>query len=125
MNRIINSIFPFLAPYGDVDDRVRSIAHQMGLATVLWDRDSNDWKLESKSNKGELDPESVDNYFRQWIGDSQAGNDTLHGHIGLQHELNEVTIGLTEKWLPDLRETFNVKPVHECANIGKPYWELD
>lgn len=27
-------------PYGDVDDRVRAIAHQMGLQTILWDEDT-------------------------------------------------------------------------------------
>lgn len=34
-------------PYGDVDDRVRSIAWQMGMRTILWDQDSNDWNLVS------------------------------------------------------------------------------
>lgn len=32
-------------PYGDVDDRVRAIAWQMGMRTFLWDQDSNDWNL--------------------------------------------------------------------------------
>ncbi|KAG1084714.1 hypothetical protein G6F42_021671 [Rhizopus arrhizus] len=32
-------------PYGDVDDRVRAIAYQMGMRTILWDQDSNDWNL--------------------------------------------------------------------------------
>lgn len=27
-------------PQGDVDDRIRSIAWQMGLRTVIWDEDS-------------------------------------------------------------------------------------
>jgi len=27
-------------PQGDVDDRVRAIAHQMGLRTILWDHDT-------------------------------------------------------------------------------------
>lgn len=34
-------------PYGDVDDRVRAIAWQMGMRTILWDQDSNDWNLVS------------------------------------------------------------------------------
>jgi peptidoglycan/xylan/chitin deacetylase (PgdA/CDA1 family) len=32
-------------PYGDVDDRVRAIAWQMGMRTILWDQDSNDWNM--------------------------------------------------------------------------------
>lgn len=113
----------YIAPYGDVDDRVRSIAHQMGLRTVLWDRDSQDWKLESMSNKGSIQPEEVDNYFTKWINDA-SGNEE-HGHISLQHELNEMTIGMAEKWLPKMQETFKVKPIHECTAMENPYWELD
>ncbi|KAJ7875239.1 hypothetical protein B0H13DRAFT_1723203 [Mycena leptocephala] len=32
-------------PFGDVDDRIRYIAAQLGLETVLWKYDSNDWKV--------------------------------------------------------------------------------
>ncbi|KAI9497133.1 hypothetical protein BDB00DRAFT_756910 [Zychaea mexicana] len=110
-------------PFGDVDDRVRAIAHQMGLTTVLWSRDSNDWNLPSMTNKGQLEPETVDGYFSQWIDERMAGNET-HGHIGLQHELNEVTIGMAEKWLPKLKEAFSIKPIHECTAVGMPYWEM-
>lgn len=28
-------------PYGDVDDRVRAIAWQMGMRTIIWDEDTN------------------------------------------------------------------------------------
>ncbi|KAI7886250.1 glycoside hydrolase/deacetylase, partial [Lichtheimia hyalospora FSU 10163] len=108
-------------PYGDVDDRVRAIAHQMGLRTVLWDRDSQDWKLESMTNKGTIAPEEVDNYFTKWIND--ASSDEEHGHISLQHELNENTIGMAEKWLPKMQETFKVKPIHECTRMESAYWE--
>lgn len=31
-------------PYGDVDDRIRSIAKALGLRTILWAYDSDDWK---------------------------------------------------------------------------------
>ncbi|KAI9271731.1 hypothetical protein BDA99DRAFT_417546, partial [Phascolomyces articulosus] len=109
-------------PFGDVDDRVRAIAHQMGLTTVLWSKDSQDWQMPSMSNEGVMERETIDGYFQQWIDERQAGNDT-HGHIGLQHELNEETIGMAEKWVPKLKEVFNVKPIHECTAIGKPYWE--
>jgi len=32
-------------PYGDVDDRIRSIAHALNLTTAVWTYDSNDWKV--------------------------------------------------------------------------------
>uniref|UniRef100_UPI001112DD3B polysaccharide deacetylase family protein n=1 Tax=Cellulosimicrobium cellulans TaxID=1710 RepID=UPI001112DD3B len=31
-------------PYGDVDDRVRSVATRAGLQVVLWDLDTEDWR---------------------------------------------------------------------------------
>lgn len=46
-------------PYGDVDDRVRAIAWQMGLTTVLWDLDTNDWNMPGDGG-GNLSP-SVNN----------------------------------------------------------------
>ena len=36
-------------PYGGVDHRVRDIALRLGLITVLWDRDSEDWRLNDDS----------------------------------------------------------------------------
>lgn len=37
-------------PYGDVDDRIRSIAHGLGLITIIWTYDSNDWQFGSNPN---------------------------------------------------------------------------
>ncbi|ORY89539.1 hypothetical protein BCR43DRAFT_480876 [Syncephalastrum racemosum] len=39
-------------PYGDVDDRVRAIAWLMGMRTVIWDQDSNDWNLYGTPARG-------------------------------------------------------------------------
>lgn len=97
----------------------------MGLATVLWDLDSEDWKLPSSAGNGLLKPEVVDGYFTKWIEHRKIGNDTEHGHIGLQHEINEATVGMAEKWLPKLQEVFNVKPIHECTNLKQIYWEQE
>ncbi|KAJ3302520.1 chitin deacetylase [Kappamyces sp. JEL0829] len=37
----------FRPPYGDVDDRVRSIAAAMGLVPIIWNYDTSDWALAS------------------------------------------------------------------------------
>jgi peptidoglycan/xylan/chitin deacetylase (PgdA/CDA1 family) len=34
----------FQPPFGDVDDRIRAIANALGLRTIIWQYDSNDWK---------------------------------------------------------------------------------
>ena len=34
-------------PFGDVDDRIRAIAHGLGLRTILWQYDSQDWQVDT------------------------------------------------------------------------------
>lgn len=109
-------------PYGDVDDRIRSIAWQMGLRTIIWDEDTNDWNMPGTGG-GNLSPNTVDGYFQGWIDARKNGTDNVNGHVVLEHELNNATVSMAEKWLPTLQTTFNVVPVHECQNISQPYWE--
>ncbi|KAG1146094.1 hypothetical protein G6F37_002215 [Rhizopus arrhizus] len=108
-------------PQGDVDDRVRSIAWQMGMHTVLWDWDSNDWDMPAPGG-GDLPPATVDGYFKGWIADEESGNQT-HGHIVLEHELNNATVNMTMFWLPKVQKVFNVVPALACNNVTQPYWE--
>ncbi|CEP17107.1 hypothetical protein [Parasitella parasitica] len=109
-------------PYGDVDDRVRAIAWQMGLTTVLWDEDTDDWNMPGDGG-GNLSPETVDGYFENWIAARKNGTDNQTGHIVLQHELNNATVSMAEKWLPQVQQAFNVVPWNQCFNISQPYWE--
>ncbi|KAI8394321.1 uncharacterized protein BYT42DRAFT_487665 [Radiomyces spectabilis] len=108
-------------PYGDVDDRIRSIAWQMGMRTVLWNLDTNDWDMPGDGG-GDLAPSKVDGYFQGWIDKQKAGKYKT-GHILLEHELNNSTVSMTEKWLPKLQQVFNVVPALACQNITHPYWE--
>jgi hypothetical protein len=130
-------------PYGDVDDRVRAIASQMGLTTVLWDEDTDDWNMPGNVNEtmstmiqskkthiiytgsggGNLSPETVDGYFEKWITARKNGTDNQHGHIILQHELNDATVTMAEKWLPQIQQVFRVVPYNQCMNVSQPYWE--
>lgn len=109
-------------PYGDVDDRIRSIAWQMGMRTIIWDEDTNDWNMPGEGG-GNLPPATVDGYFQGWIDARKNGSDSASGHVVLEHELNNATVSMAEKWLPQIKQVFNVVPVHECQNISQPYWE--
>ncbi|KAI8072577.1 hypothetical protein BC940DRAFT_292921 [Gongronella butleri] len=109
-------------PYGDVDDRVRAIAWQMGMRTMVWDEDSNDWNMPGDGG-GNLPWDTVNGYFEGWVQARQNGSDNSTGHIVLEHELNNSTVMMTEKWLPTLQSTFNVKSIHDCLGITDPYWE--
>ncbi|KAL9536570.1 hypothetical protein PS6_011855, partial [Mucor atramentarius] len=92
-------------PQGDVDDRIRAIAHQMGMRTVLWNRDTNDWDMPAPGG-GKLAPSKVDGYFKSWINEEKSGKNK-EGVLVLEHELNHATVNMTEKWLPTVKETFN------------------
>lgn len=111
-------------PFGDVDDRVRAIAWQMGMQTILWDEDTNDWDMPGDGG-GNLAPSKVDSYFEGWIDARKSGKDNKHGHIILEHELNNSTVNMTEHWLPELQKTFNVVTIQQCMNISQPYWETN
>ncbi|SAM07724.1 hypothetical protein [Absidia glauca] len=111
-------------PYGDVDDRVRAIANQMGMTTVIWDEDTNDWNMPGDGG-GNLPPATVDGYFEGWIEARKNGTDNQHGHIILEHELNNATVSMAEKWLPQIQQTFRVVPYNQCMNISQPYWETN
>ncbi|KAG2213404.1 hypothetical protein INT47_009077 [Mucor saturninus] len=110
-------------PYGDIDDRVRAIAHQMGLSTILWNSDSFDWGLPSIANDfaGAYREADIDAFFQSWIDSGDSGTE---GRIVLEHETSNVTVLTSEKWLPRLKKAFNVKKVHDCApQLPSPYWE--
>ncbi|KAI8080261.1 uncharacterized protein B0P05DRAFT_490636 [Gilbertella persicaria] len=108
-------------PQGDVDDRVRAIAWQMGLRTVIWDEDSNDWQMKAPGG-GDLPTSTVDGYFEKWINNYKSGKDKK-GHIVLEHELNHATVNMSMFWMPKLQETFTVLPGLACNGISQPYWE--
>ena len=35
----------FRPPYSDIDDRIRAVAHALGLHVILWQYDSNDLQV--------------------------------------------------------------------------------
>lgn len=95
----------------------------MGMQTVIWDEDTDDWNIINKG-EGTLSAATVDGYFEKWISTRKSGADKT-GHIVLQHELNEATVSMAEKWLPQVQENFNVVPWNQCFNISQPYWETN
>ncbi|KAL0064023.1 hypothetical protein AAF712_009091 [Marasmius tenuissimus] len=71
-------------PYGDSDVRVRAIAKEVfGLETVMWNRDSEDWKMTTNEKTTEALLRDMDG----WL----AGPKTP-GLIVLEHELTEQTV---------------------------------
>ncbi|KAF9344653.1 chitin deacetylase [Mortierella sp. NVP85] len=109
----------FRPPYGDVDNRIRSLLWQMGYTNVIWDYDTDDWKLPPG---GSMTAEAVDAEFTKWI--AAAPTDTT-GHITLEHELYKLTVDAAVRNLPKIQATWKVMPVSACINDAHPYKETN
>jgi len=111
-------------PYGDVDDRVRAIAWQMGMRTIMWDLDTNDWNIPGdQAPGGTITYATANDTVAGWMEQREKGNDTTTGHICLEHELSNSTIALAEFWLPTIQKNYQTMPATACNNIAQPYWE--
>ncbi|KAK0231770.1 carbohydrate esterase family 4 protein [Armillaria nabsnona] len=109
-------------PFGDVDDRIRAIANALGLQTILWKYDSNDWK----AGTGNVTTETVDANYQSLIDDAKNGVFSTEGAIILTHELNNYTMSTAMKWYPQLKEAFKyIVPVAVALNNTQPYVETD
>lgn len=56
-------------PYGDVDDRIRAIAKGLGLRTILWKYDSNDWQVGATN----VTSAQVDSNYMSLIQNAKSG----------------------------------------------------
>ena len=65
-------------PYGDVDDRIRYIANELGLRTIIWDNDTDDWDYTLMGiDKIKANYEKIMN-----------GDYATHGTVVLTHEVS-------------------------------------
>jgi len=108
-------------PYGDVDDRIRAIAKGLGLETVLWQYDSNDWQVGSTN----VTPAQVDANYQALIQNVQNGTFNTQGTIMLTHELNNYTMSEAVKFFSNLKSAFTggLVPIGVALNQTQPYVE--
>jgi hypothetical protein len=124
LNIKADTLFPDMKgrpPYGDIDDRIRAIAQSMGLRTIMWSDDTNDWNIEPF---GPLPTASIEaNYdaFKS-MGSSPAAQ--TGGVIVLEHEIESTAMNLSIQEYPQIKAAWkNVVPVQACLNITNPYLE--
>jgi cobalamin biosynthesis Mg chelatase CobN len=105
--------------FGDVDDRVRWIATQLNLTTILWNLDTDDWAA------GNSEPVStVQQNYDDFIAMGSNGTFKQNGNIVLTHEIDNMTMSLAIKNLPQITKSYkNVMDVATCMNITYPYQE--
>jgi len=109
-------------PFGDVDDRVRAFAHALGLRTIIWQYDSNDWK----AGTGNITDADVDANYEALIARAQNGTFANAGTIMLTHELNNFTMSEAMKFYDQLKAAFKyLVPMGVAINQTQPYVETN
>ena len=105
-------------PYGDVDDRVRAIAYGLGLRTILWEADTDDWNI---IPAGTQSTQQIDQNYQNIF--NKAGSESP---IVLTHEIVLQTMEEFQKMYPQLKQAYkNVVPLTACQNVTKPYPDSD
>ncbi|KAJ3995355.1 carbohydrate esterase family 4 protein [Lentinula boryana] len=109
-------------PYGDVDDRIRSIAHALGLQTIMWEYDTADASVDGKT----ITDQTVENNYNDFIQKAESGAFNLTGTILLTHELNNFTMSEAVSFYPQLKNIFqHLVPVGVSLNKTQPYVETN
>jgi len=109
-------------PFGDIDDRIRAIANALGLQTIIWKYDSNDWR----NGVGGITPADVDANYQAFITNETSGTFNSQGGIMLTHELNNFTMSEAMKFYPNLKTAFShIVPVGVALNKTQPYVETN
>ncbi|CAO1615904.1 unnamed protein product [Jaminaea pallidilutea] len=112
-------------PQGDVDNRVRAIAYDvLGLRTVLWQADANDWCLNDQfetecpaDNTIGQSRASVTKYVQQHIQGSKNP-----GIIMLAHEIHKPSIAIFKDYYPSLAENgWKTQAVGDFDDVGGYY----
>ncbi|CAO3688328.1 unnamed protein product [Umbelopsis vinacea] len=107
----------FRPPYGDIDNRVRDIAIQLGYTPVIWNHDTDDWKLGETAG---FDAAWIDGNATQWVNEAAAA--TIGG-LSLEHDLYAGTVDAAIRILPMLKKAYNVVPVGQCSGLASVYKE--
>ncbi|KAG0270885.1 chitin deacetylase [Linnemannia exigua] len=108
-------------PYGDVDNRVRAIATQLGYKTSIWTDgfDTNDWNIPA----GTATPQSVVATFQTWL----AKIPTMpNGFIVLEHDLFPAEVNVSINGILPIAfadKALKMMPIARCMGDAKPYKE--
>ena len=103
-------------PQGDVDDRVRFIADALGMRTILWQEDTDDWNIQPK---GSQPPEKIDENYKRIIGKADSESPVV-----LSHEISSHTMVEFIKMYPQIKKAYqHVAPVSACLGVRQPYLE--
>ncbi|KAK3834046.1 MAG: hypothetical protein J3R72DRAFT_372342 [Linnemannia gamsii] len=99
-------------PYGDVDNRVRAIARELGFKTVIWsnDWDTQDWQLQENT----ITPKKIVGIFNSGL---RSLPDRKKGVITLEHDGDKQMVTMARTLL-DMGLKKGMKPMNiaQCLN---------
>ncbi|KAF9284991.1 chitin deacetylase [Mortierella alpina] len=104
-------------PYGDVDNRVREIARQLGYKTVIWtkDWDSNDWQIPDKTITNK-------EVYRNFKWALSTVPKLKGGVITLEHDLFTQTVNVAGPLLDmGLKKGLQPMDIARCMADPHPY----
>jgi len=106
-------------PYGDVDDRIRTIAHALDLGPpVIWDQDTNDWQY--GTGPGTVSASVIETNYAEIMGNVSQTT----GMVVLQHELTEDIANFFVTNYPKISTTFShIVSALSCNNITATWAE--
>ncbi|CDU23466.1 related to Chitin deacetylase precursor [Sporisorium scitamineum] len=108
-------------PYGDVDDRIRGIAQGLGLRTIMWNVDTNDWNI---APYGPIPTASMRQTYSSIISMATMAPAATGGVIVLEHELEQSAMNMSIEQYPAVKAAWkHVVPLNACLNITNPYPE--
>ncbi|KAJ9113621.1 hypothetical protein QFC22_005929 [Naganishia vaughanmartiniae] len=109
-------------PFGDIDDRIRTIAQALNLTSILWQSDSDDWRINTGTPP--VTSAQIDANYQNIINGVNNGTYNERGTIMLTHELNNFTMSEAIKWYPMLKAAFSkLVPIASAYNLTHPYAE--
>ena len=83
----------------------------MGLQTILWKYDSNDWGVFPGGNYTVVDVDTSYQLFIKVHRQPDSGTFDTVGGIILTHEVNNVTTQEATTWYPKLKSAFSVRHI--------------
>lgn len=111
-------------PFGDIDNRIRVIADTLNLTSILWEEDSEDWRI--NTGNPPVTQADIDANYQAVIDKAGNGTYSQRGLIMLTHELNNFTMSEAIKWYPQLKQAFKyLVPIATAYNETQPYVETN
>ncbi|KAG0257756.1 chitin deacetylase [Linnemannia exigua] len=99
-------------PYGDVDNRVRAIARELGFTTVIWsnDWDTQDWQLSENT----ITPKKIVGIFNSGL---KSLPERKKGVITLEHDSDKQMVTMARTLLDmGLKKGMKPKNIAQCLN---------